>query len=133
VSDEQRIPETERLEAVARRAIADILAHGRRYAFNLNGHSCRGFDEKLRCNVCGRDGKCAPDVVTLFVGTLGHWWVNGTGGGRAVDYVPANLVLPVLRGYLAQRDELQKLRVEREKLEKDYNDPFAGGDDHDEQ
>lgn len=122
MNDDQRIPEPERVEAVARRLLADLVAHARGWSVSLNGHSCRGYDDKLRCNVCGRDGKRAPDVVTLFVGVLGQWWVNGTGGGRAVDYVPANLVLPVLRGYLAQRTELRRLRIERDKLEKNFLD-----------
>lgn len=122
MSDDQRIPEPERVEAVARRLLADLISHARGWSVSLNGHSCRGYDDRLRCTVCGRDGKRAPDVVTLFVGTLGHWWVNGTGGGRAVDYVPADRVLPVLRAFLAQRAELRRLRAERDKLERDYDD-----------
>lgn len=114
MSDDQRIPEAERVEAVARRLLADIVAHDRGWAMGLNGHSCVGYDDKLRCTVCGRDGKRPPDVITLFVGVLGHWWVNRTGGGRPVDYVPAKLALPVLRAFLAQRAELRRLTKQLE-------------------
>lgn len=112
MSDDHRIPEAERVEAVARRLLADVAAYARG-PIGLNSHSCMGYDDELRCRVCGRDGRRAPDVVTLFVGVLGQWWVNGAGGGRPIDYVPANLVLPVLRGYLAQQGELRRLRAER--------------------
>ena len=80
MSDDHRIPEAERVEAVARRLLADLVAHARGWTVNLNGHSCRGYDDELRCRVCGRDGRRAPDVVTLFVGVLGQWWVNVVAG-----------------------------------------------------
>jgi hypothetical protein len=117
MSDDQRIPESERLEAVARRLLADFLGHGRRWGrgWNSVAHRCFGFDNRARCNECGRDGNRAPDIVTLFVGTLGQWWVNGTAGGRPVEYVPASLVLPVLRAFLAQSAELHKLRADRDR------------------
>jgi hypothetical protein len=110
MSTEQVVQEEERTEAIARRTIADFLGHVRRYS--QFAHACRGFDECLRCRECGRDGARPPDVVTLFVGVLGRWWVNATGGGHAVDYVPVDRVLPVLRAYLAQSAELRRLRRE---------------------
>jgi len=95
--------ETDRIEA-------DPEVRAMREAEKKERDSCRGYDDRIRCTVCGRDGRRAPDVVTLFVGVLGQFWINGTGGGRAVDYVPADRVLPVLRAFLAQRDERRRLR-----------------------
>lgn len=105
---DQRIQEPERVEAVARRTLADILNHARRPGFTA--HVCTGFDARMLCTTCGRDGHREPDVVTLFAGALGQCWVNATGGGRPVDYVPVATVLPVLRAYLAQGAELRRLR-----------------------
>jgi len=109
----QTIPEGERIEAAARRLLADLLAYRRRYApIRDASHMCRVFDERQRCKECGRDGNRAPDVITVFVGTLGQWWVNAVGGGKETDYVPVSIVLPILRAFLAQREELRRLSVE---------------------
>ena len=108
------LPEGERVEAVARRLLADIVAAAKS-TWHPTSHPCREYDDKMLCTECGRDGNRAPDVVTLFVHAGGSWWVNGTAGGRSTDYVPASLVLPVLREFLAQRAELRKLRAERDR------------------
>ncbi len=111
--DPQDLPENERVEGLARRAIAAILSHDR--SLVSTAHACTGFDEQTRCTVCGRDGNEPAPVITVFAHALGRWWWNASGGGSAVYYVPAYTVMPVLRAYLAQRDELRKLRAERER------------------
>ena len=104
------LPESERIEATARRLIADALAYGRHWSLaKYRMHACRGFDDRMRCVECGRDSRRAPDVVTIFVDGVFNWWVNSVGGGRATEYVPADIALPIARGYLAQRDELRRL------------------------
>ena len=50
---------------LARRTLADILNHARRPGFTA--HVCTGFDARMLCTTCGRDGHREPDVVTLFV------------------------------------------------------------------